>query len=57
MDFLSGDVTVIQVRGNWDKLTIFNIYNNCQLVVCMAQPEAVSQAKPGPNRPGQAGPK
>jgi hypothetical protein len=27
------------------------------LVLCMARPEAVSQAKPGPNRPSQAGPK
>ena len=26
------------------------------LVLCKARPEAVSQAKPSPNRPGQAGP-
>ena len=26
------------------------------IVLCKARPEAVSQAKPGPNRPGQAGP-
>ena len=31
--------------------------NNLQLVLCMARPEAVSQAKPGPSRPSQAGPK
>ena len=27
IDFPSGDVTVIQVSGDWGKLTIFNIYN------------------------------
>ena len=27
------------------------------VVLCMARPEAVSQAKPGPSRPSQAGPK
>jgi hypothetical protein len=28
-----------------------------KVVVCMARPEAASQAKPGPNKPGWAGPK
>lgn len=32
-------------------------HTQTHLVLCMARPEAVSQAKPGPNRPGQAGPK
>ena len=34
------------------------LHNHLQprLVLCKAQPEAVSRAKPGPNRPGQAGP-
>ena len=27
LDFPSGDVTVIQIKGSWGKLTIFNIYN------------------------------
>ena len=27
------------------------------VVVCLARPQAVSRAKPGQNRPGQAGPK
>ena len=26
----SGDVTILQVKGNWGKLTIFNIYNDGQ---------------------------
>ena len=30
IDFPSGDVTVIQLTGIWGKLTIFNIYNNCE---------------------------
>jgi hypothetical protein len=30
LDFPSGDVTVVQVKGNWGKITIFNIYNDCQ---------------------------
>jgi hypothetical protein len=29
IDFPSGDVTAIQVTGDWGKLTIFNIYNDC----------------------------
>ena len=28
LDFPSGDVTVIQLTGDWGKLTIFNIYND-----------------------------
>jgi hypothetical protein len=27
------------------------------IVLCLARPQAVSRAKPSPNRPGQAGPK
>jgi len=27
LDFQSRDVTVVQLKGNWGKLTIFNIYN------------------------------
>jgi len=30
LDFPSGDVTVIQMKGNWGRLTIFNIYNDGQ---------------------------
>ena len=30
LDFPSGDVTIIQVKGEWGKLTIFNIYNDGQ---------------------------
>jgi len=29
LDFPSSDVTVIQVKGEWGKLTVFNIYNDC----------------------------
>jgi exonuclease III len=30
MDFPSTDVTVIQIKGEWGKLTIFNVYNDCE---------------------------
>ena len=30
LDFPSGDVTVIQMKGDWGWLTIFNIYNDGQ---------------------------
>jgi len=29
LDFPSSNVTVMQITGNWGKLTIFNIYNDC----------------------------
>jgi len=29
LDFPSSDVTVIQVKGEWGKLTVFNVYNDC----------------------------
>ena len=29
LDFPSSDVIVTQITGNWGKLTIFNIYNDC----------------------------
>ena len=29
MDFPSNDVTVIQINGEWGKLTIVNVYNDC----------------------------
>jgi hypothetical protein len=28
LEFPSGDITVVQMTGNWGKLTIFNIYND-----------------------------
>ena len=30
IDFPSGDVTAIQLTGDWGKLTIFNVYNDCE---------------------------
>ena len=30
INFPSGDVTVTQLKGKWGKLTIFNIYNECE---------------------------
>jgi ribonuclease HI len=30
LDFPSGDVTVVQLKGNWGKMTIFNVYNDCE---------------------------
>ena len=29
LDFPYGDVAVIQIKGSWGKITIFNIYNDC----------------------------
>ena len=29
IDFPSGDVVVIQLHGEWGKVTIVNIYNDC----------------------------
>ena len=29
IDFPSGDVMAIRIKGSWGKLTIFNIYNDC----------------------------
>ena len=30
VDYPSGDVTIIQLSGNWGKIVIFNIYNDCE---------------------------
>lgn len=30
IDFPSGDVTAVQLTGDWGKLSIFNIYNDCE---------------------------
>jgi hypothetical protein len=30
IDFPSGDVTAIHLKGRWGKLTLFNIYNDCK---------------------------
>jgi len=29
LDFLSSDITIIQLKGMWGKITIFNTYNDC----------------------------
>src|SRR5947208_2392937 len=29
LDFPSGDVAIVQIKGIWGKITIFNIYNDC----------------------------
>ena len=29
IDFPSSDVTALRIKGSWGKLTIFNIYNDC----------------------------
>jgi len=29
LDFPSSDIIIIQIEGTWGKITIFNIYNNC----------------------------
>ena len=49
---LSGQILSISIREGWDSFR-----TRCPEVgLCKARPEAVSQAKPGPNRPSQAGP-
>ena len=30
IEFPSGDVTAVRIKGKWGKLTIFNIYNDCK---------------------------
>jgi hypothetical protein len=30
LEFLSGDVTAVRIKGKWGKLTLFNIYNDCK---------------------------
>ena len=30
LEFKSGDVTAIKLQGDWGKLTLFNIYNDCK---------------------------
>ena len=30
LEFMSGDVTEIKLQGEWGKLTLFNIYNDCK---------------------------
>jgi hypothetical protein len=29
INFPSSDIVVIQIHGEWGKLTLFNIYNDC----------------------------
>lgn len=29
LDFPSNNVTIVQIKGLWGKITIFNIYNDC----------------------------
>jgi hypothetical protein len=41
---------------HYDELSL-EVQPSSSLVMCLARPQAVSQAKPGQNRPGQAGPK
>ena len=30
IDFPSGDMTIIVISSNWGKLTLYNIYNDCE---------------------------
>ena len=29
VEFPSGDITVLRISGDWGRITIFNIYNDC----------------------------
>lgn len=45
VEFPSGDVTIITICGNWGKLTIYNIYNNCDNNDTLLQLEAFNSAQ------------
>ena len=45
VDFPSGDVTVITIRGDWGDLTIYNIYNDCEENTTIHQLEAFAHAR------------
>jgi hypothetical protein len=47
----------MKLVGKCASCTKSQVRKDAELVMCMARLEAVSRAKPGPNRPGQAGPK
>ena len=53
IDFPSGDVTVIHLKGTWGELTIFNIYNDCDTNNTIKQLEDFSQAHINPPRRGE----
>jgi hypothetical protein len=44
IDFPLGDVTVVQFKGRWGELTIFNIYNDCKKNDTIHQLETFTQA-------------
>jgi hypothetical protein len=44
VDFPSGDITIINICGNWGDMTIYNIYNNCEKNDTIHQLETISQS-------------
>ena len=46
VDFPSGDVTIIQITGDWGSATLFNIYNDCEHNNTMHQPETFMCSNP-----------
>ena len=48
VDFPSGDMTVVHLNGTWGKLTIFNVYNNCETNDTILQLEPFSHAHANP---------
>lgn len=49
MDFSSGDVTIINICGNWGELTIYNIYNDCKKNDTVHKLEAFSRLHANPS--------
>ena len=45
VDFPSGDVTIVQLGGNWGELTLFNIYNDCENNDTINQLETFTQTR------------
>lgn len=46
VDFPSGDITVLSLKGMWGKITIFNIYNNCSNDVTIHQLNHFHRTRP-----------
>jgi hypothetical protein len=44
IDIPLGDVTIINISGNWGDMTVYNIYNDCEKNDTIHQLEAFSQA-------------
>ena len=54
VDYPSGDVTIVSIRGTWGELTIFNIYNDCEKNDTITQLQTFCwQHATAPSRPNE----